>query len=138
MTLLMSTWRSASRSLRATPLVSVLAVLSLALGIGANTALFSIFSGLLLTPLPVRDPGRLAHLTGGSWTYPIWEAVREQSADVFDGAFAWSPQRFDLSFGGERAFVEGAYVSGGLFDVLGVPASRGRMLTAADDTVGSP
>src|SRR5262245_53852593 len=118
MTLLMSTWRSASRSPRATPLVSVLAVLSLGLGAGANTALVSSFRGLRLTPRPVGEPGRLAHLTGGSWTYPIWEAVREQSADGFDGAFAWSPQRFELAFGGERAFGEGAYVSGGLFDVL--------------------
>ena len=133
-----SSVRSALRSLRATPLVSALAILSLALGIGANTALFSIFNGLLLTPLPVRDPGRLAHLTGGSWTYPIWEAVRDQSADVFDGAFAWSPQRFDLSSGGETALVESAFASGRLFDVLGVPASRGRMLTSADDTIGAP
>jgi len=90
MSTLASSFRSAYRSLRATPLVSALAILSLALGIGANTALFSIFNGLLLTPLPVRDPGRLAYLTGGTWTYPIWEAVRDQSAEVFDGAFAWS------------------------------------------------
>ncbi len=138
MSTLASSLRSACRSLLATPLVSTLAILSLALGIGANTALFSIFNGLLLTPLPVRDPGRLAVLTGGSWTYPIWEAVREQSAGVFDGVFAWSPQRFDLSSGGETALVEGAYASGGLFDVLGVPASRGRVLTLADDTIGAP
>jgi hypothetical protein len=67
-------------------------------------------------PLPVRDPGRLAVLTGGgSCTYPIWEAVRDQTAGVFDGVFPWSPQRFDLSSGGETALVEGAYASGGLF-----------------------
>jgi predicted permease len=136
--MLASTFRFTWRSLRSTPLVSAVAILSLALGIGANTALFSIFNGLLLTPLPVRDPGRLAVLTGGSWTYPIWEAVREQSGSVFDGTFAWSPQRFDLSSGGETAFVDGAYASGGLFDVLAVPASRGRMLTPADDIVGAP
>src|SRR5262245_61937392 len=121
------TWRPAWRSLMATPLVTLMAVLSLALGIGANTALFSIFNSLLLKTLPVSEPERLAHLTDGSYTYPIWEALETRTADLFDGAFAWGEERFDLSAGGETDFVDGAYVSGRMFDVLGVRAVRGRL-----------
>jgi predicted permease len=124
------------RSLRATPLVSTLAILSLALGIGANTALFSIANGLLLKPLPVRSPEALLLLEGGSWTYPIWEEIRRRQHDLFDGAFAWAAERFDQAEGGESEFVDGAYASGEMFDVLGIRAVRGRLLTAADDVHG--
>ena len=51
------------------------AIGTLALGIGANTALFSIFNSLILRPLPVRDPGSLALLTDGSWSYPVWQEI---------------------------------------------------------------
>ena len=124
------------RSLRATPLVSTLAVLSLALGIGANTALFSIVNGLLLKPMPVRDPGALLALEGGSWTYPIWDEISRRQHELFDGAFAWSAGRFDQAGGGETAFVDLAYASGGMFDVLGISAVRGRLLTPTDDRRG--
>jgi len=71
------------------------AISTLALGIGANTALFSIFSTLILRPLPVRDPGSLALLTDGAWSYPIWQEIRARETELFDGAFAWSAQSFD-------------------------------------------
>ena len=61
------------RGLRKSPGFAFVAIGTLALGIGANTALFSIFSSLILRPLPVRDPGSLALLTNGSWSYPIWK-----------------------------------------------------------------
>jgi predicted permease len=125
--------RMALRGLRKSPGFALVAIGTLALGIGANTALFSIFSSLVLRPLPVRDPGRLALLTNGSWSYPIWEAIRAREAELFDGAFAWSPQRFDLSVSGRSDPVDGAFVSGRLFDVLGVTAIRGRLITPADD-----
>ena len=131
-----SIFRSAYRSLRATPLVSALAILSLALGIGANTALFSILNGLMLRPLPVREPGALVQLQGGSWTYPIWNEIKARETDLFDGAFAWGSEQFDLAPGGETQLVDGAYVSGRFFDVLGVGAARGRLLTEADDRPG--
>src|SRR5262245_62041022 len=100
------------------PGVTAIAVLTLALGIGANTALFSIFNSLILRPLPVRDPGRLALLTNGSWSYPIWSEIASRETELVDGAFAWSAQRFDLSAGGQAEPVDGAYVSGRLFGVL--------------------
>src|ERR1700752_837331 len=125
--------RNGVRQIVWNPGFTAIAVLTLALGIGANTALFSIFNSLILRPLPVRDPGSLALLTNGSWSYPIWEEIRAREAELFDGTFAWSAQRFDLSAGGQTEPVDGAYVSGRLFDVLGVTGIRGRMLTPGDD-----
>ena len=131
--------RDAVRALRATPIVTAMAVLSLALGIGANTAIFSILNTLLLRSLPVREPQALALVTlnGGptSWTNPLWEQIRGHG-DIFDGAFAWSSTRFNLSQGGPTQLVEGLWTSGRYFEVLGVPAILGRTLTEADDRRG--
>ena len=77
----MTDLRLALRSLRATPVVSIVAALSLALGIGANTAIFSLVNSLLLRTLPVKAPAQLALITDDqgrgitSWTYPIWEQI---------------------------------------------------------------
>ncbi len=129
--------RNGFRQIARNPGFTAIAVLTLALGIGANTALFSIFNSLILRPLPVRDPGSLALLTDGSWSYPIWNEIAARETELFDGAFAWSPQRFDLSAGGQTEPVDGAFVSGRFFDVLGVTSIRGRMLTPVDDS-GAP
>src|SRR5579872_2803025 len=99
--------RLAIRSLMATPLVATIGVLSLALGIGANTAIFSLVNALMLRPLPVSAPDRLAVLSGGIPTFPwvpalpgynyaTWTAIRDRAAE-FDGAAAWLPQRLDLA-----------------------------------------
>src|SRR5262245_986289 len=136
MSMLASAFRYSYRSLRATPLVSALAILSLALGIGANTALFSILNGLMLRPLPVREPGALVQLQGGSWTYPIWNEIKARETALFEGAFAWGSEQFDLAPGGETQLIDGAFVSGRFFDVLGVTAARGRLLIEEDDRPG--
>ena len=137
--------RLAVRALRSTPIVSLVAALSLALGIGANTAIFSLVNSLLLRSLPVKAPQQLAIMTDAtpmsssvgrrSWTNPIWEQMRTRR-DLFDGLLAWSNQRFNLAAGGETQYVEGIYASGGLFDTLGVPAMLGRTFTDADDVRG--
>jgi predicted permease len=127
--------RLAIRQLRASPLVSAVAILSLALGIGANTAIFSIVNSLLLRPLPVQQPQQLVTLTKGSWTNPIWEQIRDRP-ELFDGAFAWSGTRFNLASGGETEFVDGIWASGALFETLGVRAILGRTFTADDDRRG--
>jgi putative ABC transport system permease protein len=129
-------WRDAWRSVCATPLVTALAVLSLALGIGANTALFSILNSLLIKTLPVSEPERLVLLDGDSWSNPIWEEIRGRQDQVADGGFAWSSERFDLASSGETDPVDGIYASGRMFDILGVSAVRGRTFTAADDARG--
>jgi putative ABC transport system permease protein len=110
----------------------VVSVLSLALGIGANTAIFSIVNSLLLRSLPVRDPRQLAILIHGSWTNPIWEQVRERQS-LFDGATAFSSDEFDLASGGPADPVEGLWTSGSFFNVMGVPAILGRTYGVEDD-----
>jgi putative ABC transport system permease protein len=125
--------RIALRGLRQSPTFTLVAVCTLALGIGANTALFSIVNSLLLRQLPVRDPAGLVLLDQGSWTYPIFEAVEAQAGPAFDGVFAYANREFDLASGGQRAPIDGAYASGRLFDVLGVTAARGRLLSPSDD-----
>jgi putative ABC transport system permease protein len=137
----MNDLRLAIRTLSATPIVSVVAILSLTLGIGANTAIFSVVDSLLLRALPVKDPQRLVQLdeasTNGqrSWTYPIWDQIH-QRPQLFDRAFAWSNTRFNLAAGGETEFVDGIWASADMFDTLGVPAILGRTFNDADDRRG--
>jgi putative ABC transport system permease protein len=126
--------RLAFRTLRATPIVTAVAVLSLALGIGANTAIFSLVDSLVLRALPVTDPERLALLDNGSWTNPIWEQLRQVPA--FDGAFAWSARPFNLTDRGETEVVNGIWASGSMFATLGVPVALGRPFSEADDERG--
>jgi putative ABC transport system permease protein len=133
--------RLSVRALRSTPIVSAVAILSLALGIGANTAMFSLVNSLLLRALPVKEPRQLAILgdTGdpraGAYTYAIWNEIRHRPA-LFDGAFAWSATRFNLSKGGQTEFIDGVWASGEFFQTLGVPAMLGRTFTDTDDERG--
>jgi hypothetical protein len=105
--------RLALRSLRATPAVSVAAIVTLGLSIGATTALFSVANGVILRPLPVKDPERLATITsdtalrygfraGGGWSYGMWDQLRQRD-QPFDGAFAWALQPLDLPRKGSAA-----------------------------------
>jgi predicted permease len=132
--------RDAFRGLKATPVVTAVAVLSLALGIGANTAIFSILDTLILRALPVKEPQRLVFVSDPdgqtSWaTNPIWEQIREHRS-LSAGALAWSSTRFNTAQGGQTNFVDGIWASGSYFDVLGVPAILGRTFTEADDRRG--
>ena len=133
--------RYAARGLVRERWFSAFAVGSLALGIGANTAMFSIADALVLRALPVPHAERLVLLAsdetryGAWWTNPIWEAVRDRPG-LHDGAFAYAITRFDLARGGAADPVEGLWASGGMFAVLGVPAALGRTFTAADDRPG--
>jgi len=130
--------RYALRALRASRGFAATAVLSLALGIGANTAIFSILNAVMLRSLPVEDPGRLVALQSEGerdLTNPIWEQVRDHQ-QALSGTFAFSEDRFDLAAGGESHFAQGLWVSGDFFRVLGVPAMRGRVFAADDDLHG--
>ena len=126
------------RNLAAHPVFTLTAVLSLALGIGANTAIFSIVNAVMLRSLPVEDPERLVQVrsSGGSaFTNPIWEEIRDHQ-QAFSGTAAWNDDRFDLADSGEKQLANGIWVSGGFFNVLGVPALRGRVFTKDDDKHG--
>lgn len=133
--------RDAIRTLRASPLVSAAAILSLALGIGANTAIFSILNSLLLKPLPVRDPQQLIALASDQpgedalMTYPVWQQVRDRR--LLSDAFVWA---FDFQVrvadSGDTRALEAVWASGKFFDVLGVSPAAGRMFGSADDRRG--
>ena len=134
----MNDLRSAVRSLRATPIVTSVAVLSLALGIGATTVIFSLTNSLLLRKLPVRDPGALVLVTDPTrpgvrgYALGVWESFR-RFVDVFDGTLAWSSTEFNLVPRGEAQIVSGAWVSGSYFETLGISALLGRVLSESDD-----
>ena len=128
--------RGAARSLLAARATAATAVLSLALGIGANTALFSILNGLVFRPLPVASPERLVVLGRTDWTNPIWEQIRAREHDLFERAAAFAYQRFDLAPAGRTEPVGGGYVSGGFFQTMGIGTSEGRPLTPRDDVRG--
>jgi predicted permease len=133
------------RMLRKNPGFTAVAVLTLALGIGANTAIFSLIDTVMLKMLPVQKPEELMVLaitypkaTGEpnpELTNPIWEQIRDQQA-VFSGVFAWSQARFDLAQGGESHLVNGLEVSGDYFNTLGVHPAAGRLFVSSDDKRG--
>ncbi len=140
--------RYALRVFRRNPAFAVVAILSLTLGIGANTALFEVVDAVRLRPLPIADPGgllevRLASLDGArgsfqSWhasvTQPIWRELqaRQQAFTLF----AWSRTSFNLADGGETRPADGLWVSGEFFNVLGLRPAQGRLLSSEDDRPG--
>jgi len=137
------------RQLRRSPGFAVVALLSLALGIGANTAIFQLLDAVRLRMLPVRDPQQLAevrltnlHGRMGSFfnwhamlTNAIWEQLRANH-EPFSGVVAWAPDDLNLAPRGEVHLVRGIWVSGDFFTVLGVHPLLGRMFTDADDQRG--
>jgi putative ABC transport system permease protein len=134
------------RQLRSTPGFTTIAILSLALGIGANAAMFQLVNAIRLQRLPVQNPQELVSIDfgpgatrAGSWssrsasvTWPVWDQIRAQQ-QAFTGVLAWSGTRFNLANGGEPRYAEGLYVSGDFFHHLGIRAVLGRTLTAQDD-----
>ena len=126
------------RNLSANPGFTLTAVLSLALGIGANTAIFTIVNAVMLRSLPVEDPQRLVQISGSkidSFTNPLWEQIRDHQQG-FSGTLAYSGDRFDLAEGGDRQFAKGVWVSGDFFKVLGVAPLLGRVFTTDEDRHG--
>jgi predicted permease len=137
--------RLALRGLRAAPVASAVIILSLALGIGANTAIFTLIDRLVLRALPVDAPEQLVLLgdsgrtdvgtTAVSWSNPVWEALRPHLTN-FAGGFSWSPADFTLTAGGEVRPARGVWASRGFFETLGVDAHLGRTLVSSDDVRG--
>ncbi len=133
--------RYAIRALRSGPGFAAVAILSLALGIGANTAIFSLVNAVILKYLHVDHPEQLVQVVDaskdGEYTNPIWEQLRDRQ-DVFSGAFAYSSDRFNLAKGGEARYASGNMVSGDYFATLGLRAILGRTLAVSDDKRGCP
>jgi putative ABC transport system permease protein len=135
------------RQLKRNPGFTAVAVLTLALGIGANTAVFSLIDAVMLRMLPVERPDELLQLkrqdprnAGGAspeFTNPLWEQVRDQQ-NVFSGVFAWSNNQFDLARGGTVQPAGGSFVSGDFFTTLGLRPAAGRLIEDSDDYRGCP
>jgi predicted permease len=139
----MSDFRYALRTLLTAPAFTIVVVLTLALGIGANTAIFSLTDQVLLRMLPVKSPEQLVVLDGpgafrgrtfnnGTFSYPMYRDLRDQNT-VFDGVAARFPTALTLLANGQAERVSGELVTGNYFDVLGVRAQIGRTFTPDDD-----
>jgi predicted permease len=135
--------RFALRTFAKSPLFVAVAVLSLAFGIGANTAIFTLTDQVLVRALPVQHPEQLVLLSAvgqhyGSnrgWnriSYPMYQDFRDHNT-VFSGMFCFIETEMNLSYGGRTERVSGELVSGNYFPVLGVKAAMGRLFTANDD-----
>lgn len=133
------------RMLRKNPGFTVIALLTLALGIGANTALFSVIDAVLLKPLPFHDPGRLVaarsvdpkdSTMGGEISYPNFLDWRSQSHS-FEDMSVWNTTDVTYTDGSHPESVHGAVVSGNLFSLLGVSPLLGRTFTSGDDQLGN-
>jgi predicted permease len=147
----MINFRLALRALFKTPVVTLCAIVSIALGIGANTAIFTVFEQALLRRLPVRDPGRLVNLSAPgpqlgsstlSWaggveevfSYPVFRDL-EKTQQVFAGMAAHCPFAANISARGTTTSGQGLFVSGSYFPLLGIQPALGRLLNPQDDHV---
>jgi putative ABC transport system permease protein len=151
--LLDSAWRDlahGARLLRRNPGFAIVAILSLALGVGANTAIFQLLDAVRIRTLPVSDPSHLVEIriepttTGrtGAFTgrhpmltYPLVERIRERQ-EAFSGLAAWGSNPFNMSQSGEARNAFGMWVSGDFFTTLGITPFLGRLIAPADDRRG--
>jgi predicted permease len=124
------------RSLLKHPGFTAIAVITLALGVGANSTIFSVVSATLLRPLPVSNPETLAFVfsgsTGGVFSYPDYAELRDRN-QVLDGLIAWGGIAAAMNSGDQTDQVNGAIVTGNYFQVLGVAAQLGRIISPEDD-----
>jgi putative ABC transport system permease protein len=140
--------RYALRLLRLSPGFAVVAIVTLALGTGANTAIFQLLDAIRLRTLPVKAPQELVELriddmtdARGNWlrdaalTNPLWEQIRKRQ-QPFSGVFAWADEAWDISQTGEFRAVAGLWVSGDFFPALGIQPVLGRLFTPSDDRRG--
>jgi putative ABC transport system permease protein len=136
----MSDLRLALRALLAAPLVTCVVTLSLALGIGANAAIFALVDSLLLRTLPVPHAEQLAMLEpsdrGPWWPYAAWQAIRDRRQALGGDVAAYRGMRVNLAAGGPSDVVDGLLASGNYFDVAGVSAILGRAFGERDDQPG--
>jgi putative ABC transport system permease protein len=132
------------RMLRKSPGFTAVAIVTLALGIGANAAIFQLIDATLLRTLPVRDPASLAtvHLDtngrgySGGWynefTFPLWQQIEERQ-QAFSSIAAWGGTKLNLAHGGEVDNAQAIWVTGEFFEVLGIRPFLGRLISPSDD-----
>jgi putative ABC transport system permease protein len=137
------------RVLAKSPGFAAVAIVTLALGIGANAAIFQLIDAVRLRTLPVKDPKRLAivHIDKKHWgsgnfngpyaefTFPLWQQVKQRQ-QMFSSIAAWGGDRLNLATGGEVDMANVIWASGEFFDALGVQPMLGRLISDADDRQG--
>jgi putative ABC transport system permease protein len=123
--------RFALRQFRRAPGVTFAAVLALACGIGGMTAAFTLVDAVVLRPLPVAAPDELVWMRDPSFSYPIFEQVRDRG-QMFQGVFAWSERTLHTTWGREPEATSILLVTGGYHDTLGLRPAAGRLLGQAD------
>jgi putative ABC transport system permease protein len=137
------------RVLRKAPMFTLVCLVSLSLGIGANTAIFQLIDAVRIRALPVQDPQQLAIVkvadrkwasgrTSGRYpdlSMPMWREIQAKQ-EGFGSIAAWASNGFNLATGGQAHYARGLWVSGDFFRVLGVQALMGRVLTPSDDVKG--
>jgi len=133
--------RHGARMLVKKPGFTLVAIVTLGLGIGANTAIFSLVNTVALRPLPVAAAERIVELTPlgkgasiGSFSYPVYKDFRDKN-EVFDGLAAYCPAPMSLSRNGVNERVWGYLATGNYFEMLGMRAFKGRMFTQEEDRV---
>jgi predicted permease len=133
--------RYAARTLRRSPGFLIVSVLSLGLGIGANTAIFSLINAVMLRPLPVKDPGRLVQTTRlrpngkpADVSYPLFQYFRDNMKSI-SGAAAEMESNPTIEIDGSEELVKAELVSGDHYSVLGITPCAGRLLERADDII---
>jgi len=146
---LMQDLRFGVRVLAKSPGFTIVAVLTLALGIGANTAIFQLIDAIRLRTIPVKDPQELAavRIADRTWasgsfsgpyaqlTYPLWDQIRKRQ-EAFSSFSAWGSDEFNLATGGEVHHARGLWASGDFFRALGVQPLVGRLISDSDDHPG--
>jgi len=127
--------RYAVRGLRRQPGFAAAAIVTLALGIGANAAIFTLVNATFLRLTPVTDPDRLVFIRNGPgsvFSYPAYASIRDQN-DVMSDVVAWGGIQGSLNRSGDVDLVDGLIVTGNFFEVLGIRAALGRVLQRTDD-----
>ncbi|MGC1289825.1 MAG: ABC transporter permease [Candidatus Acidiferrales bacterium] len=149
MNALLQDMRYGLRMLAKSPGFALVALLTLALGIGANAAIFQLIDAVRLRTLPVRDPNTLAivHLNRNHWgqgnfngaysefTFPLWQQIKQRQ-EAFSSLAAWGEEQLNLATGGEVNYAHAIWISGEFFNVVGVQPVAGRLLSDADDQQG--
>ncbi|HMB29211.1 MAG TPA: ABC transporter permease, partial [Blastocatellia bacterium] len=131
--------RYGARMLLKKPGFTLIAVVTLALGIGANTAVFTLIEGAFLSPFPIVEPERVVALSlktksgeVNAFSYPYYKDFRDRN-EVLSGVIAHYFAQFNLSYNGDNQYVHGYVVTGNYFDVLGVKPALGRAFTPEED-----
>jgi predicted permease len=129
--------RFAVRQLLRDPSFAFVAIITLALGIGPNTAIFTVVNAVLLRPLPYADSDRLVTWRQNESLLDV-DDIRAQSAGIFSAGGAVNPEPMEYSGSPEPLGIHAAFVDAGFFDVLGVPTMLGRVLSPGEDVKGGP